>query len=59
MTDTERKERIQQLLNEARICPTKGRMYVFEQFKRELTALEPTERERDETLILLASYLNV
>lgn len=59
MTESERKEKIQQLLNDARICPTKGRMYIFEKYKRDLIALEPTEKERDEACILLAEYLKV
>lgn len=59
MNEAERKEKIQQLLNEAQICPTKGRMYIYDQFKKDLLALEPTDRERDDALVLLAKYLNV
>ena len=59
MTESERKEKIQELLNEAKIEPIKGRMYVYDKYKRELTALEPTQQEYDETCIKLAKYLNV
>ena len=59
VTAVDRKEQIQILLNEAKVSPVKGRMYVYEQYKRELLKLNPTQQEYDETCIKLAKYLQV
>lgn len=59
MNEADRKEKIQELLNEAKICPTKGRMYVFEQFKRKLMELEPTSMEVTDACVKLQKYLNL
>lgn len=58
-TAVDKKEQIQTLLNEAKVSPVKGRMYVYEQYKRELLELNPTQQEYDETCIKLAKYLQV
>mgnify|MGYP007032337072 CR=1 FL=1 len=59
VTAVDKKEQIQTLLNEAKVSPVKGRMYVYEQYKRELLELNPTQQEYDETCIKLAKYLQV
>ena len=59
MNEADRQEKIQLLLNEAKICPMKGRMYVFEQFKRRLMELEPTAMEITDACAKLQKYLNL
>ena len=44
MTDTERKKKIEQLLKDSKTA-SKGRFYVYEQYKQRLRELNPTNEE--------------
>lgn len=59
MSDEERKERIKKLLRESKAYPSKGRYYVYEMFKQDLIALEPTTEEYAQTMRQIAINLKV
>lgn len=59
MTDEERKAEIKKLIAEAKICPNKGRYYVYERYKQVLTDLNPTNAEYEQACRQIASNLRI
>lgn len=54
-----KEERISELLVRAKSCKNKGRWYVYEQYKQELSKLDLTPAEYEQTCRKLARYLEV
>lgn len=50
---------LQKLLERARKCDNKGRMYVYEAFKSELQRFDISPQEYEQTCRKLAKYLRV
>lgn len=59
MTKEERKKHIEYLLKEAKAYPIKGRYYVYERFKSDLTSLNPTPEEYEQAIRKISDYLDV
>ena len=59
MDDLERKNEIDKLIKEAKICPNKGRYYVYERYKQVLIDLGPTHEEYEQACRQIAKNLNV
>ena len=57
--DKRHSSEIQELLERARKCDTKGRMYVYEAFKRELQEFNLDPAEYGQVCRKLAKYLRV
>lgn len=52
-------DKINELLEDAKKCKNKGRLYVYEQYKRKLLNIELTSTEYEQTCRQLAEYLRV
>lgn len=62
MATMEKKESVsslERLLERARKCDNKGRMYVYESFKNELRSMNISPEEYERTCRKLAQYLKV
>lgn len=56
---TKEKETLKQILSDARKCPTKGRLYIYERYKLQLENLNLSSEEYMEACRKLARYLEV
>lgn len=54
-----KKSTVDEILERARTCPNKGRLYVYEDFKRQLQELDLSPYDYEQACILVARYLEV
>ena len=50
---------LNQILDEAKKCPVKGRLYMYEKYKQQIRDLELSSDEYTEACRKLANYLEV
>lgn len=50
---------LEDILNDAKKCPVKGRLYIYEQYKREIQRLELSSYEYTDACRTLANILEV
>lgn len=54
-----KEERLNDILKSAKSCKNKGRLYVYEQYKQELSSLCLTSTEYEQACRKLTEYLKV
>lgn len=59
MSEKDKKEKLSALLVDAKRCSNKGRWYVYEQYKQELSKLCSTSVEYEQNCRKLTRYLGV
>lgn len=52
-------QRLHEIYRDAKICPVKGRMYIYEQYKRQIDKLNLDSYEYTEACRNIATYLEV
>ena len=52
-------DRLNVILEKAKNCPNKGRLYMYEQFNRELQELNLSAYDYEQACITVARYLEV
>lgn len=57
--DNSTKSKLEDIINRARTCSNKGRLYVYEQFKQELQELSLTPYQFEQACITIARHLEV
>ena len=59
VTEKDTNVKLKDLIERAKKCDNKGRMYVYEMFKGELQSLNVSPQEYEQTCRKLAKYLRV
>lgn len=54
-----KEEKLKEILDSAKKCTNKGRWYVYEQYKQQLTQLDLTNTEYEQACRKLTEYLRV